>query len=108
MLLSGKPLSNSTQASLNKSNIKPIPKKKDNFFVFVCKQSWNLIMGLWMRFRKFMWIGSTGNHLVYHRFYHHGHPLCICLHAGNAKRNYETQRSYFFFVILVQNGNRVI
>jgi len=62
MLLSGsgKTTGKSTQATVSKAPIKSAPKKKDNFIVYSFKQIWSLLVGFWTRFRKFMWVGSTG------------------------------------------------
>jgi hypothetical protein len=62
MLLSGsgKSTGKSTQGTVSKPAIKPVPKKKDNFVVYSFKQIWSLLVGFWTRFRKFMWVGSTG------------------------------------------------
>ncbi len=68
MLLSkDKNISKSTLATTQSSThaaTKPAPKKKDNFIVYSFKQIWSLLTAFWTRFRKFMWIGSTGNSLL--------------------------------------------
>lgn len=50
-----------TSASTTRSAVKLPQKKKDNFFVYSFKQLWSFLAAFWTRFRKFMWIGSTGN-----------------------------------------------
>ena len=61
MLLSGVNKSTgSTLATSTKSATKQIVKKKDSFVVYSLKKFWGLIIGFWTRFRKFMWVGSTG------------------------------------------------
>lgn len=57
----GKSTLNSTQNTVNRSAIKPAAKKKDNFVVYSFKAIWSLLAGFWTRFRKFAWVGSTGN-----------------------------------------------
>lgn len=54
-----------TSASTINTAKKPLQKKKENFFVYSLKQFWSLCVAFWTRFRKFMWIGSTGNWFVY-------------------------------------------
>ncbi len=54
-----------TSSSTTRSTGKPVQKRKDNFIVYSGKQLWNLFLGFWARFRKFMWIGSTGKFLNY-------------------------------------------
>jgi hypothetical protein len=62
MLLSGanKSTGSSTLATSTKST-KSVVKKKDGFVVYTLKQFWSFIQGFWTRFRKCMWVGSTGN-----------------------------------------------
>lgn len=60
----GKSNLSSTQQAVAKSAIKSAPKKKDNFVVFSFKKLWSLLVGFWTRFRKCMWVGSTGNFVI--------------------------------------------
>jgi hypothetical protein len=57
-----------TSASTTSPARKPIAKKRDNFIVYSMKQLWSFCVGFWTRFRKFMWIGSTGNCFCYSGF----------------------------------------
>ena len=61
MLLSGanKSTGSSTLATSTKST-KSVVKKKDGFVIYTIKQFWSVIQGFWTRFRKCMWVGSTG------------------------------------------------
>lgn len=66
MLLNESKIGKSTLATTSSSTraaTKPQPKKKDNFIIYSFKRIWSLLTGFWLRFRKFMWIGSTGNFL---------------------------------------------
>jgi hypothetical protein len=57
----GKSSLNSTQNTANRSALKAAPKKKDSFIVYSFKSIWSLLVGFWTRFKKFAWVGSTGN-----------------------------------------------
>lgn len=74
-----------TSASTTRSTVKPLQKKKDNFFVYSFKQLWSLLAGFWTRFRKFMWIGSTGNLFLIFRVHYSCRALRLLVHARNAK-----------------------
>lgn len=87
MLLSGANKSTSTLSTSTRSNIKPAQKKKDNFIVYSFKQIWSFLAGFWTRFRKFMWIGSTGILYIKVRFYNISSTLCFRLYAIDAKLN---------------------
>jgi hypothetical protein len=50
-----------TSSSTINTAKKPLQNKKGNFFVYSLKQLWSFCVGFWTRFKKFMWIGSTGN-----------------------------------------------
>lgn len=92
MLLSGdsKTLGTSTLATTRASTgsvSKPLPKKKDNFIIYSMKRVWSLLSAFWARFRKFMWIGSTGNLFSDKRIHYFGSSIRIFLYARNAKRD---------------------
>ncbi len=57
----GKPALTPNQNTVNRSVLKPAPKKKGNFIVYSFKTIWSLLVGFWTRFKKFAWVGSTGN-----------------------------------------------
>lgn len=64
MLLGDSKIGKSTLATTSGSTrtvSKPVQKKKDNFVIYSFKRVWSLLCGFWLRLRKFMWIGSTGN-----------------------------------------------
>lgn len=90
MLLGDSKIGKSTLATTSGSTrtvSKPVQKKKDNFLIYSFKRIWSLLCGFWLRFRKFMWIGSTGNYfiLLSNRFHHISSPLCVFIHARDAK-----------------------
>ena len=90
MLLGDSKIGTSTLATTSSSTravSKPQPKKKDNFIIYSFKRIWSLLTAFWIRFRKFMWIGSTGIFYInkQHRFYHISRPIRIFIHAINAK-----------------------